>query len=112
MRNFGIMKFNKFECFLLISGVYRLDRWEALRAVFCCFWPPAASAALLERRFARPPVLFWIEEVACDDLEVVNMALSGLSNIDVSIRRAIVHSIQKRNYCEKEPFEILIATCM
>jgi len=32
------------------------------------------------------------------------------SNIDVSIRRQIVSGIEKRNYREKEPFEVLIAT--
>ena len=36
---------------------------------------------------------------------------AGYSNIEVSIRRVIVKEIEKRNYREKEPFEVLIATC-
>jgi hypothetical protein len=38
------------------------------------------------------------------------MALA-YSNIELSIRRVIVKEIEKRNYREKEPFEVLIATC-
>ncbi|EFX75688.1 hypothetical protein DAPPUDRAFT_306657 [Daphnia pulex] len=37
------------------------------------------------------------------------MALA-YSNIELSIRRVIVKEIEKRNYREKEPFEVLIAT--
>ena len=38
------------------------------------------------------------------------MALA-YSNIELSIRRVIVKEVEKRNYREKEPFEVLIATC-
>ena len=36
---------------------------------------------------------------------------TGYSNVDLSIRRLIVKSIEKRNLREKEPFEVLIGTC-
>merc|ERR1712071_556085 len=42
--------------------------------------------------------------------ELINMTSYRYSNIDVSIRRQIVSGIEKRNYREKEPFEVLIAT--
>lgn len=43
---------------------------------------------------------------------IINMAGgTGYSNIELSIRRVIVKEIEKRNYREKEPFEVLIATC-
>lgn len=35
---------------------------------------------------------------------------TGYSNVDLSIRRLIVKSIEKRNLREKEPFEVLIGT--
>lgn len=49
---------------------------------------------------------------SCFGCKIVNMA-GGLaySNIELSIRRVIFKEIEKRNYREKEPFEVLISTC-